>query len=204
VGKPFSESDRASVKKKLHVKSLQLFSKYGLKKTTIDDISKAAGIGRGTFYLFYKSKEELFMSIIEEMEEAIKNEICSAIAVGGTDPRAIFKDFLGKIFRILDKNPMLKNLLSDREEFELLFGNLPPERLSAFIGNDDRLVREVLEQFKITGFDLPMAPAQFAGLIRAFYLLPLQKELIGEEAFPGVVDFIAESITYNLLRKIGQ
>lgn len=204
MGKPFSESDRVSVVKKLHVKGFRLFSKYGLKKTTIDDITKAAGIGRGTFYLFYKSKEELFIAIIEEAEEIVKEEICAAVTGGGENPGEVFREFLGKIFRILDKNPLLKNILANREEFELLFSNLPPERLSAFIGNDDRLMREVLEKFSSIGVELPISHAAFSGLMRAFYLLPLQMELIGEETFPGVVDFLAESITCNLLRKVRQ
>ncbi|MEO5912244.1 MAG: TetR/AcrR family transcriptional regulator [Pelobium sp.] len=42
----------------------QLFSKYGLKKTTMDDVAKAVGKGKSTLYYYYPGKTELFQSVI--------------------------------------------------------------------------------------------------------------------------------------------
>ncbi len=40
-----------------------LFLHYGLKKTTIEEIARAAGIGKGTVYLYFKTKEEILKHI---------------------------------------------------------------------------------------------------------------------------------------------
>lgn len=54
-------------KKKLILKvSEKLISKKGYSKTTIDEITKKAGIGKGTFYLYFKDKDDLFFSIVKE------------------------------------------------------------------------------------------------------------------------------------------
>ncbi|NOZ86183.1 MAG: TetR/AcrR family transcriptional regulator [Deltaproteobacteria bacterium] len=42
----------------------KLFAKYGLKKTSISDIAKKAGVGKGTVYSYYQGKEELFATVV--------------------------------------------------------------------------------------------------------------------------------------------
>lgn len=37
----------------------RLFAQFGFKKTTVEEIAQEAGIGKGTIYLHFKSKEEL-------------------------------------------------------------------------------------------------------------------------------------------------
>lgn len=48
-------------------KAQQLFLSQGYEKTPINDILQALGISKGTFYHYFKSKEELLDAIIEEM-----------------------------------------------------------------------------------------------------------------------------------------
>lgn len=43
--------------------ALALFSRYGLKKTSIEDIAKTAGLGKGTIYLYFRSKEDIFEAV---------------------------------------------------------------------------------------------------------------------------------------------
>jgi len=67
-------------KRKLILKVAEkIISEKGYTKTTIDEITKKAGIGKGTFYLYFKNKNDLFFSIIkEELEnlmEKIKKEV---------------------------------------------------------------------------------------------------------------------------------
>ena len=37
-----------------------LFIRYGVKRTSIDEVARAADIAKGTLYLYYESKEMLF------------------------------------------------------------------------------------------------------------------------------------------------
>jgi AcrR family transcriptional regulator len=43
-----------------------LFSRISFVKTSVADIAKACGLGKGTIYLYFKSKDEIIMAIIEE------------------------------------------------------------------------------------------------------------------------------------------
>src|SRR5258708_11524097 len=56
--------------------AMKLFSQYGYRRTSIDDIAHEAEIAKGTVYLSFKSKEEIFRalceSLIERTEAAVK------------------------------------------------------------------------------------------------------------------------------------
>jgi AcrR family transcriptional regulator len=49
----------------------ELFSKKGYDKTTISDIADTLSMGRGTFYLYFKDKRELFIECIERLAMVI-------------------------------------------------------------------------------------------------------------------------------------
>ena len=43
-----------------------MFFSKGLRDTTIDDIARAAELARGTIYLYFESKEEIYATVLEE------------------------------------------------------------------------------------------------------------------------------------------
>ncbi|MBW2366763.1 MAG: TetR family transcriptional regulator [Deltaproteobacteria bacterium] len=67
-------SEPNDLKNLLFKKSLELFSKNGLAKTKITDITDALNLGKGTFYLYFKSKEALFLECVERVPEIILPE----------------------------------------------------------------------------------------------------------------------------------
>lgn len=47
-------------------KAEEIFFENGYYKTKIDEIAKSAKVAKGTIYLYFKSKEDLFISIVEK------------------------------------------------------------------------------------------------------------------------------------------
>jgi AcrR family transcriptional regulator len=52
----------------------ELFQKFGLHKTTVDEIAEKAGVGKGTIYNYYDSKEKIFEDVLEDEVNELKNE----------------------------------------------------------------------------------------------------------------------------------
>lgn len=52
------------VKEHIVLKAQELFRQYGLKKTTMEDIAKSSGKAKSTLYHYFKSKEEVFESVV--------------------------------------------------------------------------------------------------------------------------------------------
>ncbi|ACO03984.1 MAG TPA: TetR/AcrR family transcriptional regulator [Persephonella sp.] len=67
-----SQSD---TKERLINSAVKIFSEKGYFNTKVSDIVKDAGVAQGTFYLYFKSKEEIFLSIVEYIVDQINGTI---------------------------------------------------------------------------------------------------------------------------------
>ncbi|MGI8811403.1 MAG: TetR/AcrR family transcriptional regulator [Pyrinomonadaceae bacterium] len=61
-----------------------LLGKYGYKKMTIDDLAREVGIGKGTIYLHFVSKEEIALSHIDRIVERLKGRLETIISSPAT------------------------------------------------------------------------------------------------------------------------
>ncbi|CAN5403312.1 hypothetical protein BH10ACI3_BH10ACI3_25540 [soil metagenome] len=53
----------------------RLLARYGYKKMTIDDLAQEVGIGKGSVYLHFESKEEIALSHIDRIIERLKSKL---------------------------------------------------------------------------------------------------------------------------------
>src|SRR5690606_15056492 len=89
-----------------------LFSKYGLKKTTMDDVGKAAGKGKSTLYYYFPGKTELFEAVVlDELKNLIRN-IRLAINAETTSTEKL-KAFLMTKLRLKEKLQNLSQVVYD-------------------------------------------------------------------------------------------
>ncbi|MGG3449518.1 TetR/AcrR family transcriptional regulator [Domibacillus aminovorans] len=71
------------------------FTLFGYKATTMDQVAKLAGVGKGTIYTFFKNKEELFEDImtilIQEMKQAAESVVQETHSFHENVHRALFE-----------------------------------------------------------------------------------------------------------------
>lgn len=53
----------------------RLLARFGYKKMTVEDISVEVGIGKGTIYLHFTSKEEIVLSHVDRIVERVKERL---------------------------------------------------------------------------------------------------------------------------------
>ena len=82
--------------------ALELFTRISFAKTSVADIAKACGLGKGTIYLHFQSKDEIFFSIIEERirkEEALSEGYYNDTSVPTqTKVRRFFENLVDEYF----------------------------------------------------------------------------------------------------------
>ncbi|MFC7687803.1 TetR/AcrR family transcriptional regulator [Ureibacillus sp. GCM10028918] len=66
-------------------KSLELFAENGFEATSVQQITERCGISKGAFYLYFKSKDELINSLIDQFMTSILNDLEQAVS--GEKPR---------------------------------------------------------------------------------------------------------------------
>ncbi|TSA23490.1 TetR family transcriptional regulator [bacterium] len=97
---------KGNEKKKIIIQVAQnIFSKYGLIKTTVDEIAKAARMGKASLYHYFQSKEDIFKEVVEKENKYLKEKIREAIINEDTPQKKM------KIY-ILKKMEYLKELVN--------------------------------------------------------------------------------------------
>ncbi|MCF7805910.1 MAG: TetR/AcrR family transcriptional regulator [Candidatus Marinimicrobia bacterium] len=59
--------------------AIDIFAEKGFQQTTMQEIAETAGVGKGTIYRFYSSKDDLLSSLVEFAIEDVTNEIRQAL-----------------------------------------------------------------------------------------------------------------------------
>jgi AcrR family transcriptional regulator len=63
---------------------LRLFTQYGYRKTSIDDIAQAAQVAKRTVYLHFENKAAVFLAILEYLGDQVRQRCAAAERAGGT------------------------------------------------------------------------------------------------------------------------
>ena len=66
-------------KKRVIIAAGQIFSRYGFRKTTMDEIADALKMGKSSIYYYFKGKEEIFEAVILYEAETLRTELSKAI-----------------------------------------------------------------------------------------------------------------------------
>jgi AcrR family transcriptional regulator len=71
--------NKEEFRKKIIITAGQIFSRYGFKKTTMDEIAKALKMGKSSIYYYFESKEEIFEAVVLYEANILRNELTKAI-----------------------------------------------------------------------------------------------------------------------------
>jgi AcrR family transcriptional regulator len=71
---------KMDIKERIVQSAIDCFSKYGFDRTRMDDIAQTAYISKGTVYLYFKSKEDLFYAICEKNLKVLKEQLSELFA----------------------------------------------------------------------------------------------------------------------------
>ncbi len=66
---------KANVKENIIQVAQEMFSRYGFRKTTMDEIAYAARKGKSSLYYYFSSKEDVFQAVVEKEADHLFGEI---------------------------------------------------------------------------------------------------------------------------------
>lgn len=79
------------VKQKIGRSAMQCFAKFGLDKTTLDDIAQAVGLNKASLYYYYRNKEDIFIEVaLKEGEDFINSLQETTLLKEGIENRIAF------------------------------------------------------------------------------------------------------------------
>ena len=172
--KAFSEHEKELILKRLLEQGYKLFSVFGLKKTNIEEIAKAAGISKGAFYSFYDSKEALFLAVVEQSEDRVRQQILEAIDLPGATARDRLLAVLKKAYALFREIPTLQFITGS--DYDLLFRRIPTEKLQKHLTNDSAFIDRMFTHCREAGIPIQVPPEQIVELLYPLTLCILHED----------------------------
>ena len=71
--------NKEEFKRKVILSAGQIFSRYGFRKTTMDEIARALKMGKSSIYYYFESKEQIFEAVVLYEANILRNELTTAI-----------------------------------------------------------------------------------------------------------------------------
>ncbi len=176
--------------------AVETFSARGYHRTRVADIIKAAGIARGTFYLYFESKNAIFLELLE----TLLDEFVSGVDGVDISPSAspVYEQLLDTVRNLLIT--AASNAALTRIVFREAVGldDEVDQKLSDF---DDRL-HEYLQQSLENGCSMGLLRPMDTGIIATCILgsvrQVLYRNLVRQGGLPFDVDHVArEILEYN-------
>jgi len=78
--------------------SRQIFSRFGFRKTTMEEIAQAVKKGKSSIYYYFQSKEDIYKAVIEKEATLIRDELTDAIS-NAANPADKLKAYVGTRMR---------------------------------------------------------------------------------------------------------
>ena len=194
--KSYSDQERAYITKRLKEEAAACMGQFGIRRTTVDEIVRRVHIPKGTFYLFYPSKELLLFEVIQEQHEKVNRELVQALSgLAGASPTAEdITDVIFSFYRMTEDMPIFR--LMDSENIELLVRKLPQEVVKAHLREDTDTIGKLLTLLPAKkDADLEVLSAAF----HAIYYATLHKKEIGEAHYEQALRLLIHGVVTQII-----
>lgn len=109
ANQPKTEKGQETLDKIIEV-SERLFSEKGYYKTSVKEITQEAGVGTGTFYIYFEDKHSLYQTILTEYGRFIRKSIASSVKQAETR-REAERIGIETFVKLVRKDPSMYNVI---------------------------------------------------------------------------------------------
>jgi AcrR family transcriptional regulator len=160
--------------------ALQVFGQYGYRRTSMDDVAREADIAKGTIYLSFTSKEEVFQALSQRLSQRMLAGAEAASRRPGTTAdklAAMHAAWFGTYADTISRSPHAAELLDAKHR---LSADLVADAASRY----KRLVRDVLTDAAVAR-ELDLEPAGLTADTAAELLIASARGLESSAASPA-------------------
>ena len=107
-----AERQREQRKRELLDVALRVFGQRGYHQTRIADIIDAAGIARGTFYLYFESKNAIFHALLDDLLSKVRSSVVGVSMAPNAEPvHTQIRDSVERVLAAFVENPNLTRVV---------------------------------------------------------------------------------------------
>jgi len=149
-----------------------IFTRFGFRKTTMDEIAKAMRKGKSSIYYYFTSKEEIFKAVVEKESQTLKDELINAIN-RTNDPREQLRNYVLTRMKVMKdvanfydalKNEYLNHLdfvnkvreKYDKQEIKIVSGILEEGTKKKIFRIEDTELAAIAIVTALKGLEIPL------------------------------------------------
>jgi AcrR family transcriptional regulator len=193
-----------STKEQLINAAIRKFHQKGFQKTRISDIVSEAGVAQGTFYLYFKSKEEILKNIcVEHMHRFQKVFQETDILFGGNNIDEIkgnINCFLKKLLELYKDNLHVSELLfREGLGYNDLFKEINQNFFMEFVSLIRERMKRDIPSARFRLMDAETISVFLFGVFErsAFYFMMMQKQFDTQGLAERMTDFMLNGLQLN-------
>ncbi|HEX2440215.1 MAG TPA: TetR/AcrR family transcriptional regulator [Methylomirabilota bacterium] len=138
--------------------AIRVFARNGYYNSRVSDIAREAGIASGTIYLYFRTKEEILVTLFRERMASFVAHLRREIA-GEPDAVAKIRRLVALHFSVLEQNPALAEVVQvELRQGHKFFRGASAHEVSAYF----ELIGSVLEEGVAAGTFRPDLPVKVA------------------------------------------
>lgn len=179
--KNLSNQDKDIQKEKLLLKGKELLILYGIRKTSIEDIMKAVNMAKGSFYMYYESKEDFFFELIMKLH---KDWFFQAEETFSKFEGAKLKDCVREFIKQRFISPEFTAFFRYHDEIEVLIEkikNISPQKVYDLFHMEKAAYERLLKLCKID--TIKVKPSVIRNCLHAVYFGISSPYVMGAEYF---------------------
>ena len=189
----FTDEEKKVIKKKLHTVAKECLQRYGVKKTTVDQMVVMANISKGSFYNFYSSKELLFFAVLEEYQVEIMNRLTEQLEQENLINTNQFVQLLYDFYQ--DFRYSFMYTIFKNNEMELLIRKLPKEVITTHHLLDNGMIEKIVSRINIQE---NITVEIVSALFRTIAMCILHIYEIGGKQFDTVLKLLIQGIVREI------
>lgn len=191
--KSYTEKERASIILELRNAAMASMLQKGIKKTTVDELVKKVRIPKGTFYLFYKSKELLFYDALMQKEQELHSFMePKLLSLQENLTAEALTDLLYEFYKKGFESGIMPLMLNG--ELEVLIRKLPDDIVADSISKDD----DFLAIFTLLFPNMKNDKVQlYSAAFRAIFFTAAYKREIGYD-YDNVLKLLIQGVVLQI------
>ena len=195
----FTELEKEKIREELLKVAYRFFVDKGFKNTSLEDITSSVGIAKSSFYIFFESKEILYMELLAHEGEQIEKQVWPKV-IAAKDIRSAIKIYLNEMALELEDKILTQRLVYDLEEYKIVSRKLNPD----YVGSEHlRSIVPLVEFIKLrqdSNEIIDEEPGIIAGVLRAAWLIGSQKGDLQQYNYERIKELLFEALADRVTR----
>ncbi|MDD3123673.1 MAG: TetR/AcrR family transcriptional regulator [Candidatus Izemoplasmatales bacterium] len=196
--KALTDFEKIAIKKELQLAAADSLQQYGAKKTTVDDLVKKVKIPKGTFYLFYKSKEILFFELFRQKHDDIQNQFLNTIeSIKNNINVDSITDLMFNMYKKMDNSFLLSFVTGG--DLELVMRKIPYASSEEHAKQDNSITEKL---FSILPNMNKEHIEEYSAAMRLILVSVLHKKEIGIDIFDDALKLAIRGLVTQMLSEV--